>query len=515
MTEAAPSGSSFDHSFDVVVVGYGFAGGAAAIAAADAGASVLLVEKMPQPGGISITAGGGIRATDDADAAFAYLQATNDGRTDDASLRMIADGMAATPAMLRALGTINDAEIVVRDFPGNYPYPGSDSLKMIDVLSIPGFDAAVDYPHAKGLKGGPNVFKVVEDNIKARKAITVWLDSPAKRLLRGPNGDVTGLTVEHEGIIVRIEAKGGVVLAAGGFENAPDIQQQFWQLKPVLSAAAPGNTGDGLRMAMSAGADLWHMWHFHGSYGFRHPDPALPNVAIRMKRMPDWRPAGSTDPGDKARVAPMCWIVVDRDGQRYMNEYPPYVQDTGHRMMDAYDPAAQRFPRVPSWIVFDDDGRQMYPIGQPVFSDPSTIYEWSLDNTKEVANGMLLKGETLGELAAQMGMSGNALTQTMADWNAVVAAGEDPMGRPKAALVPVAKPPFYAGQIWPVISNTQGGPRHDPRQQVLNPFDEPVAGLYVAGELGSIWGSLYLVGGNLAECFITGDIAGREAAGQA
>ena len=74
---------------------------------------------------------------------------------------------------------------------------------------------------------------------------------------------------------------------------------------------------------------------------------------------------------------------------------------------------------------------------------------------------------------------------------------------------------FYAGQIWPVISNTQGGPRLDPRQQVLNPFDEPVAGLYVAGELGSIWGSLYLVGGNLAECFITGDIAGREAAGRA
>jgi succinate dehydrogenase/fumarate reductase flavoprotein subunit len=209
-----------------VVVGYGFAGGAAAIAAADVGASVLLIEKMPQPGGISITAGGGIRATDDADATFAYLQATNDGRTDDACIRAIADGMAATPAMLRELGAINGAEVVVRDFPGNYPYPGFDSLKMIDVLSIPGFDPAVTYPHAKGLKGGPNVFKVVEDNVTAREGITVWLNSPAKRLLRGPEGEVIGLTVEqHEGATLRIEAKGGVVLAAGGFENAPDIQQ--------------------------------------------------------------------------------------------------------------------------------------------------------------------------------------------------------------------------------------------------------------------------------------------------
>ncbi|MGY9057672.1 MAG: FAD-binding protein [Alphaproteobacteria bacterium] len=148
-----------------------------------------------------------------------------------------------------------------------------------------------------------------------------------------------------------------------------------------------------------------------------------------------------------------------------------------------------------------------------MFSDPSTIYEWSQDNQKEVANGVLLKGETLGELAEKIGVSGDVLASTVADWNTHVAAGEDPMGRPKAALVPIAKPPFYAGQVWPVISNTQGGPRHDARQRVLTPYSEPIEGLYVAGELGSIWGSLYLVGGNLAECFITGKTAGIEAAG--
>ena len=499
-------------TFDVIVVGYGFAGGAAAIAAADAGASVLLLEKMPQPGGISITAGGGIRATNDANATFDYLQATNDGRTDDACIRAIADGMARTPGMIRELAAINGAEVVVRDFPGNYPYPGYDSLQMIDIVDVPGFDPATGYPHAKGLRGGPNVFKVVEDNVNARKNITVWLNSPARRLLRGPEGEITGLIAEHERQEVRIAAKGGVTLAAGGFENAPDIQEQFWQLRPVLSAAAPGNTGDGLRMAMSAGADLWHMWHFHGSYGFRHPDPALPNAAIRLKRMPDWRPDGPSGAGDQGRVAPMCWIVVDRNGQRYMNEYPPYVQDTGHRMMDAYDPAVQDFSRIPSWIVFDDAGRQMYPIGQPVFSDPSAHYDWSPDNMKEVESGLFVRAESLGELAAKIRVNGNVLSRTVARWNAAVDAGEDPMGRPKGALVPISQPPYYAGALYPVISNTQGGPRHDARQRVLDPFGAPIPGLYVAGELGSIWGSLYLVGGNLAECFITGETAGKEAA---
>jgi succinate dehydrogenase/fumarate reductase flavoprotein subunit len=78
--------------------------------------------------------------------------------------------------------------------------------------------------------------------------------------------------------------------------------------------------------------------------------------------------------------------------------------------------------------------------------------------------------------------------------------------------MPIATPPFYFGEVWPVVSNTQGGPVHDSSQRVLNPFAEPIPGLYVAGELGSIWGHLYLSGGNLAECFITGRIAGTHAA---
>jgi succinate dehydrogenase/fumarate reductase flavoprotein subunit len=65
--------------------------------------------------------------------------------------------------------------------------------------------------------------------------------------------------------------------------------------------------------------------------------------------------------------------------------------------------------------------------------------------------------------------------------------------------------------VWPVVSNTQGGPRHDAKQRILNSFNEPISRLFEAGELGSVFGFLYVGGGNLAECFVTGRIAAREA----
>ena len=79
-------------------------------------------------------------------------------------------------------------------------------------------------------------------------------------------------------------------------------------------------------------------------------------------------------------------------------------------------------------------------------------------------------------------------------------------------MMPLRHPPYYTGEIWPVVSNTQGGPVHDARQQILDVNDVPIPRLYAAGELGSSFGYLYLAGGNIAECFVTGRIAGGGAA---
>ena len=71
------------------------------------------------------------------------------------------------------------------------------------------------------------------------------------------------------------------------------MQAQYWPGGPALNAAYRHNTGDGIRMAQAVGADLWHMWHYHGAYGFPPPDPAYP-YGVRVKRLPDWTPGRRT-----------------------------------------------------------------------------------------------------------------------------------------------------------------------------------------------------------------------------
>jgi predicted oxidoreductase len=86
------------------------------------------------------------------------------------------------------------------------------------------------------------------------------------------------------------------------------------------------------------------------------------------------------------------------------------------------------------------------------------------------------------------------------------------MGRPAQSRAPIATAPFFAAQVWPIVSNTQGGPAHDEQQRVLDAFGQPIPGLFEAGEVGSVFGHIYMSGGNLAECFVGGRIAGRHAA---
>ena len=112
-----------------------------------------------------------------------------------------------------------------------------------------------------------------------------------------------GVRVLSDRLKRNIGARRGVVLASGGFEGNADMKAQFPQAKPVLNAAARTNSGDGIRMAQDLGAALWHMWHIHGAYGFRHTVPNYP-YGIRMKRFPDWFPGEA----DKARLQ-MAWIL--------------------------------------------------------------------------------------------------------------------------------------------------------------------------------------------------------------
>ena len=508
------SETTFDEEFDVVVAGYGFAGAVAAIEAAKAGARVLILEKAPDPGGISICSQGAVCCTRTPDEAFAYLKATNGGRIPDDVTRAMATGMAEAEGYLRDLADGTGAEITTRPRGGNYPFPHRETFYYSHVEDIPNFDARAFYPHVRGRVGGPYVFRLLEMRL-AELDVTVRCASPAKRLVYTGAREVRGIVAETPDGVLRFGARNGVVLATGGFEADERMKREYWEVMPVLSAANRHNTGDGIRMAQEVGADLWHMWHFHGAYGFRHPDPEYP-YGIRVKRFPDWVPGGAGDPlvGADMVDVPVAWILINRAGARFMNEQPPYLQDTGARPFTDMDTVTQQFRNVPCWMILDDAGRRLYPLGNPAYNDRDVTMDWSADNLREVEMGILKRAGSIPELAAEIGVQADRLGATIARWNAMVeAGGDDEHGRPAGSMVPIATPPFYAGEIWPVVSNTQGGPVHDAGQRVIDVHGEPIPRLFAAGEMGSGFGHLYLAGGNLAECLISGWTAGRAAAG--
>ncbi|HXQ53011.1 MAG TPA: FAD-dependent oxidoreductase [Stellaceae bacterium] len=501
---------TFDEEFDVIVVGYGFAGAFTAINAADAGARVLLAEKQPDPGGISICSYGSMRCAHDADEAYAYLTVTNAGRTPDDVVRVLADGMTEIEAYVRELAKVSNAKVEIRENGGNYPFPGERTFYDTNVTAVPGYDdPRVAYPHVVGGRSGNGwrVFRMLEDNI-ARRNITVRCGFAAERLIADEAREVRGVWFrDASGRRIAVKARRGVVLACGGFEASAAMKEQYWEKTPVLSVATMGNTGDGIRMAQELGAELWHMWHYHGAHGFKHPDPKYP-FALRAKNLPNWVPGR-----ERGQPVKMCWIVVDRDGRRYMNEYPPYAQDIVHRPMEFYDSVRQMFPRIPSLLIYDENGRKMYPIGQAIYNQRGLDYEWSDDNLREIELGIIKKAETVDALARRIGAAPEVLRATIERWNGLCARGADEdFGRPSGTMMPLDTPPYYVGEVWPMVSNTQGGPVHNARQQIVNTFGETIPRLYSAGELGSAMGFLYLAAANLSECVIGGRIAGREAA---
>ena len=489
---------SWDREADVVVVGYGFAGAVSAITAHDAGAEVLLIEKMPHPGGISILSGGGVAFARNAEGAFQYLKRTCNGTTPDEALWPLAKGMVEIIDWIRELAKVSGTEPSESEVRGHgtYPFPGTNDIDSIKLRDFPAYSA---FPWAKGLRGGARLFKMVVDNVELRK-ITVSLSTPAKRLITDSDGAVLGLTAESGGKEINIKARRAVILCSGGFENNETMKLQYFEAKPVYPVYL-GNTGDGIQMAQKAGAALWHMWHFHGGYGFKYPEFPF---AIRHV----W--AGPRNENRK-----MIWIAVDRYGKRFMDEYPPAPQDTGTRPLEYYDADIQDYPRIPCYLIFDEEGRKLGPVAMVIVNDERYHYTWSEDNLAEVKKGWILAGETIEEIAAKIKVNYEVLKLTVGRWNNLRTKGRDEdFGRPPKTMMPILRPPFYAMEAWPIVSNTQGGPAHDPEQRVLDPMDRPIPRLYAAGEITSIFGHLYLEAGNITECFVGGKIAGKNAAAE-
>lgn len=497
---APHAGAEFewDLAYDVVIAGYGYAGGVAAIAAADAGAKVALFEKLPRPGGNSILSGGSCVIGLDEAETLAYLRRTCSKTTDDEVLVAMAAGMVGLPELIEPLAQSVGFDLAYIDrSEGAYPFRGGHQLRAMRATRNEAFRG---FEHVTGGRAGQALFAIVSENVKARASIDVYLSTQVDRLVRSGR-EILGVEVSSQGKARRIAARRATILCTGGFEHNLRLQLHHLGAVDFVPSPSPlGNTGDGILMGQEAGAALWHMWHLHGSYGFR-----LPKVSVGIRH-------AFVGPREENR-GPMPWIVVDGRGQRFMNEYPPAPQDTPIRDLLYYDPDRQEYPRIPSYLLLDSDGLRIGPLGRPVMSDPALAYSWSDDNAQELDAGYIQQADSIGELAALAGLESKALRKSVARWNESCVVGHDEeFGRPAWSMLPIERPPFYCVPVYPLITNTQGGLVHDARQRVLDPYGSPIPRLYKAGENGSIYGHLYLLGGNNTECFVGGWTAGTNAA---
>ena len=485
---------------DLVIVGYGLAGATAAIIAHDAGDGVVLLEKSPHFGGNSILSGGGITYAEDEAEAFRYFTALCGGRTGADVIQAQVKMMASTGDFLDKICKVSGAKYVKRDRRGIYSYPGREGINNFIIEDVPGFEG---FPWLLSQTSGVRLMKVMEDNVNTRR-IQVMTSTTAKELLRDKDGEIIGLVAEREGDEIVFKSRKAVILACGGFEHNENMKLQFLEGKPYYSMAPLTHTGDGITMATKVGAALWHMWHVHGSYGFKYPE--FP-IAFRMRH------DGARDPfSHRPYYYPMRWIVVDQRGKRFMNEYPPAPQDTPHRCLGYFDPDLPGHPRIPCFLIFDQAARLEGPIGRPL-GLKEVAYEWSKDNSKEVEKGWIIGANNLEELAGKIGLPAEALKETVQRWNECVRAGQDfDFGRPPGTMfAPIGSPPYFATEAWPIIVNTQGGPEHNAEQQVLDVMGRPIPRLYSIGELGSMFGHIYELGSNLGECISSGRIAAENA----
>jgi succinate dehydrogenase/fumarate reductase flavoprotein subunit len=476
-----------DREVDVVVVGYGGAGAAAAITAHDAGAQVLLLEKNGAGGGNTRISGGSIRTYTDRAKAVEYTHTLCEGATDIEVIRAFVEESAGNGDWIAGLGgtVVPSPAALIQGFPRMAP--------------------AAAFPHVKGADGigprlrvtgtthfhGLELWKCLAGNVEKRK-IPVLSSTPARRLIREASGEIGGVIAVASGGDVRIRARRGVILACGGFEYSRSLQlDHLGQEYCALGDA--GCTGEGVRMAVDVGADLWHMSGVAACFGYRFPDC-------------EWTIGH--------KMAHAAYLYVDQLGRRFMDE-PETDLHTVWFHTSFLDPKTLRQPRVPSYVIFDESTRAKGTVGSTAVGAARDHYEWSRDNMAEIRKGWITAAGSWDELAGKIGLDASSLRATIERYHGHCAAGQDPdFGRPADTLLPLVHPPFYAIRLWPTLLNTQGGPRRDARSQVVGVMGDPVRRLYSAGELGSLWTRIYPGGGNISEALATGRIAGRNAAAE-
>jgi succinate dehydrogenase/fumarate reductase flavoprotein subunit len=484
---------------DLIVVGHGAAGVAAALTAARRGARVALIEKQPGNALYSSTrmSGGLIMGANDIETATTYLDACSGGMIPIEISRVWAERAVICQRWMRDHGieSINMAG-------GWYPkLPGFEAIEVYAPLArgIDPDSIQFDKPAAGELafKGpvpfgnGQTLHDLLVDAVAGEPNITCHFSHAAKRLVR--DGErIVGLIADAEGEEHTFRARHGVILACGGFEQNQEMIRNYLKAYPIYFYGATANTGDGIRMAQAVGADLWHMNQMIGrAVGhFTHPDGRELSFNISIN--------------------PPGYVITDKYGRRFANEYlqavskPNFYYELLH-----YDADLLEHPRIPGYWICDQRRIDARPLSGGSYGH----YAWSKDNSAEIAMGWIAKGDTVEEAARAAGcLDPDGAARTVAEYNQACATGEDAFGRPAQSLIPLDQPPYYCIPIYPGGATTNGGPRRDAKARILDVFGDPIPGLYGAGELGGAIGVLYpSPGANLGEAFAFGPIAAETA----
>lgn len=477
---------SWDAEYDVVVLGMGFAGMVSAMEAADCGAAVLLCEKADEghAGGNSKVCGQSFACgSDDPEATLRYYRAMAAGRSyPEGSLEAIAQGVAGmATTMAEKYGFDRDEFMsftgmpVVGNISPEYPgFPGADKISL--VTAHQGMSDSFLYQSIKAR---------LVDGYADR--IDVWFSSPGRQLIQDPASKaVIGVRVLRGGEERNVRALNGVCVCTGGFENDAEMIQDYLGVINYAVIGGLHNTGDGIKMCQQVGAKLWHMNAWEGGLGMMGLGYATPEGtnAVQVSVLQETpMNTGAT-------------VVVGDWGRRYQNESAPVLH--GHM---ADDNGIWENPSYPehSWVIWDQT--QMDAI---LAQDGLLHADYA---------GTVTACATLAEAAACIGCPEENLRFTIDSFNGYAAAGHDPEWKRDPATMRAFDGAAY--HVMPLkvnVLNTQGGPQRNTDAQVVGIDGKPIAHLYSAGEMGGITACMYQGGTNVAECFIMGQRAGKNAA---
>ena len=282
-----------------------------------------------------------------------------------------------------------------------------------------------------------------------------------------------------DGTVIYVKAKKGVLLATGGYEGDMQMYRDFNGGDTIYNAGSPYVTGDGVKMEMAIGAQLWHMDNHTMSCGYFH-GIKVPDYETCFIRQFYMKHGG--------------WMEVAADSTRYYNEADSYQRQHMKYYSHGQYVDVPIHRSQPVHMIFDDDCCKAQPIVNAWIGWPVTCrnpYHWSDDNSVEIEKGWIIKADTIEELGEMIGAE--KLAETVAKYNEDVAAGEDTVFGRTDNLLAFEEGPFYAVYTVPYLMMTAGGPRINGDAQLVREDGTVVGGAYLAGE---IIGSANIAGHN-------------------